>query len=67
MFIMAIMIGSDLVCEQENDSALAAVPAISLKAQGIEVCDAILTPANLKFLLEFVSKCVYLESRTRSF
>jgi CheY-like chemotaxis protein len=53
--MMPIMNGSVLGCEQENDSELAAVPAISLRARGIEVFDAILTPANLKFLLEFVS------------
>ena len=52
--VKPIMNGSDLGCEQE----LAAVPAISLGARGIEVFDAILTPADLKILLGFVGKCV---------
>jgi CheY-like chemotaxis protein len=54
--VKPIMNGSDLGSEQE----LAALPAISLRAQGIEVCDAVLTPADLKFLLGFVDKCVNL-------
>jgi DNA-binding response OmpR family regulator len=56
-----IMNGSDLCSEQE----LAAVPAISLRAQGIEVFDVILTPANLKFLLGFVGKCVDLGAQDK--
>ncbi|MGO9063089.1 MAG: response regulator [Candidatus Binataceae bacterium] len=58
-----VMNGSDLGCEQENNSELAAVPAVYLRAQGIEVFDAILTPDNLKYLLEVVSKCIDVEAQ----
>jgi hypothetical protein len=57
---------SDLGWEQEDDSELAAVPAISLRAQSIKVFDAILTPADLKFLLEFVSDCVALRRKGKA-
>jgi hypothetical protein len=40
---------SNLGCEQENNPGLAAVPAVSLRAPGIEVFDAILTPVSLKY------------------
>jgi len=49
--------------EQEDDPELAAVPAISLRTQGIKVFDALLTPTNLKLLLEFVIKCIDLRPR----
>ena len=52
--VKPIINGSDLGCEQE----LAAVPAMSLRVQGIEVFDAILAPADLKLLLGFVGKCL---------
>jgi CheY-like chemotaxis protein len=52
--VKPIIRGSDLGREQE----LTAVPAMSLRAQDIEVFDAMLKPADLKFLLGFVGQCV---------
>jgi CheY-like chemotaxis protein len=56
--LIPITNGMELGSEQENESGLAAVPTLSLRAQGIEVFDAILTPADLKSLLQFATRCV---------